>query len=144
MSKFLRVLESNLPTEGQDELAHDVLMNIRTSLQELDSKFTIGTSMPENSPPDGVNVIWSAMMNINGIPRFKITVTPIEAKAPIKSEEAEDGAVVSAAAEIVGKDPAQKSLKTQIQAGAVKLSRTAIEQMEKERQRLASNSSKKI
>jgi len=96
MSKFLRMIESNLPTEGQDEYkidAHHVLMNIRTSLQELDSKFTIGTSMPENSPQDG-DVIRSAIMNINGIPRFKITVTPIEAKAPIKSEEAEDDDVI--------------------------------------------------
>ena len=91
MSKFLRMVESNLPTEGQSEHkieALDVLMNIRTSLQELNSKFTIHTSQPENSPPVGVDVIRSAIMNINNTPKFKITITPI------KSEEAEDADII--------------------------------------------------
>ena len=127
MSKFLRMVESNLPTEGQSEHkieAHDVLMNIHNSLQELNSKFTIHTSQPENSPSEGVDVIRSAIMNINGIPKFKITVTPIEAKAPIKDEEGEDAEVISAAAGIVKYPTVLPKAKVVVNAAKLAFDRT--------------------
>lgn len=126
MSKFLRMVESNLPTEGQSEHkieALDVLMNIHNSLQELNSKFTIGTSQSENSPPEGDDSIRSAIMNINGIPKFKITVTPISVEEG-KSEEGEDD-IISAAAGITKKDPAKASIGIKVGQTAAELAGVA-------------------
>lgn len=155
MSKFLRMIESSLPSEDQTTgamSAEDVLNSIKAHIKTdlgffINPIRTAPSNIPVNAPYEGIIKFWNtpdAAPEGGTTDRFKITITPIKAKISIKSEEAEDGAVVSAAAEIVSKDPAQKGLKNQIQAGAAGLARTAIEQMTKTKQRFASDASKKI
>lgn len=91
MSKFLRVIESSLPSEDQTNhtlTSNSVLMDITDSIRNLDLKYFIKPKRPSN-PAMTVDVEETGIVYVNNTPKFKITISLI------KSEEAEDADVIS-------------------------------------------------
>lgn len=85
MSKFLRVIESSLPSEDQTNhtlTSNSVLMDITDSIREANLTYFIGPAMTGDVEESGV-------VYVGKTPKFKITITPI------KSEEAEDADIIS-------------------------------------------------
>ena len=91
MSKFLRVIESSLPSEDQTNhtlTSNSILMDITDSIREANLKYSIKPDRPSKPPMEG-DVKESGVVYVGKTPKFKITITPI------KSEEAEDADVIS-------------------------------------------------
>ena len=91
MSKFLRMVESSLPSEDQTNhtlTSNSVLMDITDSIRNLDLKYFIKPNRPSTPPMLG-DVTETGIVYVNNTPKFKITITPI------KSEEAEDADIIS-------------------------------------------------
>jgi hypothetical protein len=117
MSKFLRVIESSLPSGDQTNhtlTSNSVLMDITDSIRSLNLKYFIKPNRPSKPPMSG-DVKESGIVYVNDAPKFKITITPI------KDEEGEDAEVISAAAQIA--DPA---IRRRAQPAANDLINTAI------------------
>jgi len=90
MSKFLRMIESSLPSEDQTNrtlTSNSVLMDITDSIRNLNLTYFIKPKRPSNPAMTG-DVKETGIVYVNDTPKFKITITPIG------SEDAEDADII--------------------------------------------------
>ena len=90
MSKFLRMVESSLPSEDQTNrtlTSNSVLMDITDSIRNLNLTYFIKPNRPSKAPMTG-DVKETGVVYVGDAPKFKITITPIGA------EDAEDADII--------------------------------------------------